>query len=68
MNIMKNVAVAMGFIGLCLCLLAALVAFVYGYVLNIIQLVHHTSFGIEEALRVLGVFLAPVGFIMGIFV
>ena len=47
--------------------LAALVG-ITGYILNIIKLVGSDTFHVEEAIRVLGIFAAPIGAIMGLFV
>lgn len=49
-----------------LALLATLAAAVYGYVHNIIVLVHHVgAFGIQELVRAAGIVLFPLGAVMG---
>lgn len=46
--------------------LAVIVASVYGYVHNILSLVHHVGvFGLIEVVRVVGLVIPPVGIVMG---
>lgn len=53
-------------------LLSMFVAGIYGWVLNILALVHFqggiSQAGFLEVLRVIGVFMAPLGSILGLFV
>lgn len=46
--------------------LAAIVASLYGYIHNILSLVHHVgAFGLMEVVRVVGLVIPPVGIVMG---
>lgn len=55
-----------GYLALILMWLAGILAAGYGYIHNIVMLVHHTGpFGILEAVRAVGIVLAPLGVVMG---
>jgi hypothetical protein len=65
MNISKGAGVAAA-----LAWIAAIVAIIYGYIVNIITLVGMTWAGheVEFVLRAAGIVMAPLGVIMGLFV
>lgn len=45
-------------------LLLVIVSFA-GYILNVIHLVNHVGFGLLEVIRIIGIFMPPLGAIMG---
>lgn len=52
-----------------LALIAAAIAAIYGWINNIVTLAMHTpEMGTEFILRLVGVFVGPLGAIMGLFV
>ena len=65
MNLIERFGVVMGIL-LTLVVVALVVGCVVGYVNNIIKLVHcDWQFSAEEGIRLVGVFVGPVGMIMG---
>ncbi len=67
MNLNRNTTGALGTIGMIAGMIALAITMLYGYVVNIVQLVvSNESIGML-LLRVCGVLVAPLGSILGLF-